>query len=35
MRWYQAQRPWWERIISGEYLTYYAKQYGKQGVRGG
>ncbi len=31
VRWYQAQRPWWERIISGEYLTYYAKQYGKQG----
>jgi dTDP-glucose 4,6-dehydratase len=28
VRWYQAQRPWWERIISGEYLKYYAQQYG-------
>jgi dTDP-glucose 4,6-dehydratase len=29
VRWYQAHRPWWERIISGEYLKYYAQQYGK------
>ena len=26
--WYVEQRPWWERIISGEYLKYYEKQYG-------
>jgi dTDP-glucose 4,6-dehydratase len=29
VRWYQAHRAWWERIISGEYLKYYAQQYGK------
>jgi len=29
VRWYQEQRPWWERIISGEYRTYYERQYGK------
>jgi dTDP-glucose 4,6-dehydratase len=28
VRWYVEHRPWWERIISGEYLTYYEKQYG-------
>ena len=27
-RWYQEHRPWWERIISGEYLRYYQRQYG-------
>jgi dTDP-glucose 4,6-dehydratase len=26
--WYVEHRPWWERIISGEYLKYYEKQYG-------
>jgi dTDP-glucose 4,6-dehydratase len=26
--WYLAHRPWWERILSGEYRTYYARQYG-------
>jgi dTDP-glucose 4,6-dehydratase len=26
--WYEENRPWWERIISGEYLKYYEKQYG-------
>jgi dTDP-glucose 4,6-dehydratase len=26
--WYVERRPWWERIISGEYLKYYEKQYG-------
>jgi dTDP-glucose 4,6-dehydratase len=30
VRWYQAHRAWWERIISGEYLKYYAQQYGKR-----
>jgi dTDP-glucose 4,6-dehydratase len=28
VRWYVDHRPWWERIISGEYLSYYTKQYG-------
>jgi dTDP-glucose 4,6-dehydratase len=26
--WYREHRGWWERIISGEYLKYYEKQYG-------
>ncbi len=26
--WYREHRPWWERIISGEYRTYYERQYG-------
>ncbi|MFH2030095.1 MAG: dTDP-glucose 4,6-dehydratase [Bacteroidota bacterium] len=26
--WYLHNKNWWERIISGEYLTYYNKQYG-------
>ncbi len=28
VRWYVENRPWWERVISGEYLRYYEKQYG-------
>ena len=28
VRWYSEHRPWWERIISGEYLRYYERQYG-------
>jgi dTDP-glucose 4,6-dehydratase len=28
VRWYLEHRAWWERIISGEYLRYYEKQYG-------
>ncbi|WP_242392032.1 dTDP-glucose 4,6-dehydratase [Anaeromyxobacter oryzisoli] len=28
VRWYVEHRPWWERIISGEYLRYYERQYG-------
>ena len=28
VRWYVEHRAWWERIISGEYLKYYEKQYG-------
>jgi dTDP-glucose 4,6-dehydratase len=28
VRWYVEHRPWWERIISGEYLKYYETQYG-------
>jgi dTDP-glucose 4,6-dehydratase len=27
VRWYVEHRPWWERIISGEYLKYYEQQY--------
>jgi len=28
--WYLANREWWSRIISGEYLTYYSSQYGER-----
>jgi dTDP-glucose 4,6-dehydratase len=28
VRWYVDHRGWWERVISGEYLTYYERQYG-------
>ncbi len=28
VRWYVEHRPWWERVISGEYLRYYERQYG-------
>jgi dTDP-glucose 4,6-dehydratase len=28
VEWYLANRPWWERIISGKYLEYYRQQYG-------
>ncbi len=27
IEWYIANRPWWERIISGEYMEYYGLQY--------
>jgi dTDP-glucose 4,6-dehydratase len=33
--WYAAQRGWWERIKTGEYLTYYERQYGPDGTVGG
>ena len=26
--WYLANKPWWDRIISGEYREYYKNQYG-------
>jgi dTDP-glucose 4,6-dehydratase len=26
--WYVEHRAWWERIVSGEYLRYYERQYG-------
>ncbi|MEJ5351273.1 MAG: dTDP-glucose 4,6-dehydratase [Melioribacteraceae bacterium] len=26
--WYIENKNWWERVISGEYLNYYKKQYG-------
>ena len=28
--WYRENRVWWERVISGEYLRYYERQYGAQ-----
>ncbi len=28
VRWYVENQPWWERVLSGEYLKYYEKQYG-------
>jgi dTDP-glucose 4,6-dehydratase len=31
VRWYLERRAWWERVISGEYLRYYEKQYGARG----
>jgi dTDP-glucose 4,6-dehydratase len=28
VRWYAENRPWWERLKSGEYRSYYQQQYG-------
>ncbi len=28
VRWYVENRGWWERVMSGEYRSYYEKQYG-------
>jgi dTDP-glucose 4,6-dehydratase len=28
VRWYVEHRAWWERIVSGEYREWYARQYG-------
>jgi dTDP-glucose 4,6-dehydratase len=25
--WYQANEQWWQRVMSGDYMDYYAKQY--------
>jgi dTDP-glucose 4,6-dehydratase len=30
VKWYVEHRPWWERILSGEYVKYYERQYGKR-----
>ncbi len=30
IRWYQENEPWWRAIKSGEYLSYYQKQYGQR-----
>lgn len=27
IEWYVNNKEWWEKIISGEYLNYYAEQY--------
>ena len=32
--WYIANEAWWRRIKTGEYLTYYDKQYGPGGIVG-
>ena len=34
VNWYVANESWWRRIKTGEYLTYYEKQYGPGGVVG-
>ena len=34
IEWYVAHEDWWRPIKSGEYLTYYEKQYGRGGVVG-
>ena len=31
VKWYVENRPWWERIISGQYRDYYEKQYARAG----
>jgi dTDP-glucose 4,6-dehydratase len=28
IEWYKSHQSWWRRIKSGEYTTYYKKQYG-------
>ncbi len=28
--WYLANKPWWERIISGNYQNYYERMYGQR-----
>ncbi len=30
VEWYKANRPWWERIRSGEYRDYYKRMYGRR-----
>jgi dTDP-glucose 4,6-dehydratase len=30
VQWYVENRPWWERIKTGEYMEYYDKWYGKR-----
>ncbi len=30
IRWYIDNEPWWRRVISGEYLEYYTRQYSKR-----
>jgi dTDP-glucose 4,6-dehydratase len=34
VRWYQQNTEWWSNVISGEYQSYYQRQYGKGGVVG-
>jgi dTDP-glucose 4,6-dehydratase len=30
IRWYRENAWWWKKIKSGEYLTYYRRQYGQK-----
>ena len=30
IEWYLNNKPWWETIISGEYMHYYEKMYGNR-----
>ena len=30
IHWYLDNKPWWERIVSGEYQNYYQKMYGNR-----
>ncbi len=30
IRWYETNRPWWKRILSGAYQDYYLQHYGEQ-----
>ncbi|NNG67956.1 dTDP-glucose 4,6-dehydratase [Caldanaerobacter subterraneus] len=30
IKWYQTNKEWWEKIISGEYMEYYERMYGKR-----
>lgn len=30
IHWYVENRPWWERVKSGEYRDYYRRQYGRR-----
>ena len=30
IQWYLDNRPWWEEIISGEYMYYYERMYGSK-----
>lgn len=39
VKWYQQNREWWQRILSGEYRAFYEQQYGSrlthsEGARG-
>lgn len=31
IEWYRNKEHWWRRVISGEYMNYYEKQYGNAG----
>ncbi len=30
IQWYMDNKPWWEKIVSGEYKDYYEKMYGNR-----
>lgn len=31
IRWYLENKPWWQRIVSGDYQNYYRRMYGARG----